>query len=67
MRLLAYLYQTRNIGLQYSGNHDSVGYVDSACEDDRGIFHSTSGYTSVLNRAAVFQEAENRGHQYSGS
>lgn len=53
MRVLYYLNQTQDKGLEYSGNHDVVGYVDSAYADDKDTFHSTMGYTFILNGAAV--------------
>jgi histone deacetylase 1/2 len=53
MRVLSYLYQTQEMGLEYNGDHDIVGYVDSAFADDKDTLHSTMGYTFVLNGAAV--------------
>jgi hypothetical protein len=53
LRVLAYLYQTQDMGLEYSADHDVVGYVDSAFVDDKDTLHSTLGYTFVLNGAAV--------------
>ena len=53
LRVLAYLYYTPDLGLEYCGDHDLVGYVDSAFADDKDEFHSTMGYTFLLNGAAV--------------
>lgn len=53
LRVLGYLYQNPDKGLEYSGNHDVICYVDSAFADDRDIFASTMGYTFILNGAAV--------------
>jgi hypothetical protein len=53
LRVLGYLYQTPDKGLEYNGDHDVVCYVDSAFADDKDIFASTMGYTFILNGAAV--------------
>lgn len=53
MRVLAYLHGTPDKGLEFNGDHDIVGYVDSAFADDKDYNHSTMGYTFVLNGAAV--------------
>jgi transposase InsO family protein len=53
LRVLAYLFYTPDLGLEFCGDHDIVGYVDSAFADDKDACHSTMGYTFLLNGAAV--------------
>jgi hypothetical protein len=35
LRVLAYLFYTPDLGLEFCGDHDIVGYVDSAFADDK--------------------------------
>jgi hypothetical protein len=53
MRVLAYLHGAPDKGLEFNGDHDIVGYVDSAYADDKDYNHSTMGYAFLLNGAAV--------------
>jgi transposase InsO family protein len=62
LRVLAYLHHTPDFGLEYNGNHDLVGYVDSAFADDKDNYHSTMGFTFLMNGAAVsWQSKKQRG------
>ena len=51
LRVLAYLYRTRHLGLRYEGRAGSklVGFSDS----DWGVRHSTSGHTFDLGSATI--------------
>ena len=50
MRVLAYLYRTRDIGLRYKSDGKAVkGMSDS----DWGVKHSTSGFLFLYNMAAI--------------
>ena len=51
LRVLAYLYRTRHLGLRYEGRAHSklAGYSDS----DWGVKHSTSGHTFDLGSATI--------------
>jgi hypothetical protein len=62
MRVLNYLYQTQDLGLEYNGTHDIVGYVDSSYGDDKDTLHSTMGYTFILNGAAVSWASKKQRH-----
>ena len=51
LRVLAYLYRTRHLGLRYEGRPGSklAGFSDS----DWGVKHSTSGHTFDLGSATI--------------
>jgi hypothetical protein len=62
MRVLAYLSYTQDMGLEYHGQSDLVGYTDAAFADDKDTLHSTMGYTFLLNGCAVSWTSRKQKH-----
>jgi transposase InsO family protein len=62
MRVLAYLFHTQEMGLEYHGQSDIVGYADAAFADDKVTLHSTMGYTFLLNGCAVSWSSRKQRH-----
>jgi hypothetical protein len=63
MTVLASLYQTYDLDLEYKGNHDIVGSMDSACADDKDVFQKHYGVylsTEWGCCASDIQETKNR-------
>ncbi len=62
MRILAYLFHTVDMGLEYRGQSDLVGYAGAAFADDNDTLHSTMGYTFLLNGCAVSWASRKQRH-----